>query len=161
MTRKVVDPEKAIHEVEDHDAVLHSAAQLALRSIVAGLSSEDVLANRLNIGAELMKLVGPEAAKIGVEVLAIEVKDVMLPSEIRKAFTDVVTARKEGEASLERARAEGAALRSLANAARAFENNPGLLELRRLKALEGAAQSYGNTVILGLPEGVMPLARKT
>jgi regulator of protease activity HflC (stomatin/prohibitin superfamily) len=160
ISRKIVEPEKAMHEVEDHDAVMHSAAQLALRSVVAGLSSEDILANRLNIGAELMKLVGPEAEKVGVAILAIEVKDVMLPSEIRKAFTDVVTARKEGEASLERARAEGAALRSLANAARVMDNNPALLSLRWLKALESVGENYGNTLIMGMPEGIVPMAGK-
>jgi len=160
VARQIVEPEKALHEVEDVDAVIHTAAQLALREIVAGFTSEQVLENRLNVREAMRQQVAPEAEKIGVKIHSIEVKDVMLPGEIRKAFTDVITARKEGEASLERARAESAALRNLANAARAFENNPGLLELRRLKAMEGAAQSYGNTVIMGLPEGVLPVVGK-
>lgn len=160
MTRQIVDPEKAMHVAEDHDQAVHSAAQLALRSVIAGLSSGDVLANRLNIGAELMKGVGPEAEKVGVAIQSIEVKDMMLPGEIRKAFTDVVTARKEGEASLERARAEGAALRSLANAARVMDGNPALMSLRWLKALEGVGEHCGNTFVMGLPEGGLPLPGK-
>ena len=152
ITRQVAEPEKALHEVEDADAAVHAAAQLALREIVAGFTSEQVLENRLNVREALQKRVAPEAEKVGVKIHAIEAKDVMLPGEIRKAFTDVITARKEGEASLERARA--------ASAARAFENNPGLLELRRLKAMEGVSQGYGNTVILGLPEGILPIAAK-
>ena len=72
----------------------------------------------------------------------------MVPSELKRAFAGIVAARREGEAALERARGETAALRTLANAGRIVEDNPGLLQLRILQQL-GA--SSGNTIMLGVP----------
>ena len=72
----------------------------------------------------------------------------MVPSELKRAFAGIVAARREGEAALERARGETAALRSLANAGRMVEDNPGLLQLRILQQLGG---SSGNTIMLGMP----------
>ena len=77
----------------------------------------------------------------------------MLPGELKRSFASVIVARKEGEASLERARAETAALRGLANAGRTLADNPGLLQLRILQEL-GA--SSGNTVVFGAGDGAIP-----
>ena len=81
-----------------------------------------------------------------------DVRDVMVPSELKRAYAGIVAARREGEAALERARGEQAALRALANAGRLLEENPGLLQLRVLQQL-GA--SSGNTIMLGIggPDG--------
>jgi len=91
-----------------------------------------------------------------VELLAADIKDVMFPGELKALFAQVVNARKEGEAALERARGETAALRNLANAAGLMEQRPALMQLRVLQTL---GQSTGNTVVLGLGGqfGVVPL----
>ncbi len=82
----------------------------------------------------------------------------MLPGEMKKVFTQVVKAQKEGQAALERARGETAALRSLANAARMMDDNPNLLQLR---ALQGLEVSSGNTLMLGLPNGAVPVVKQS
>jgi regulator of protease activity HflC (stomatin/prohibitin superfamily) len=69
----------------------------------------------------------------------------MVPATARRAFSQVVKAQKEGQAALERARGETAALRRLANAAKMIEDNPNLLQLR---ALQSIADSTGNTLPL-------------
>jgi len=66
-------------------------------------------------------------------------------------------ARKEGEAALERARGETAALRSLANAARMLQDNPQLMQLRMLQAM---GESAGNTLVVGLPSGATTLPQR-
>ncbi len=66
------------------------------------------------------------------------------------------SSKQEGQAALERARGESAALRNLANAARLLEGNPALLNLRLMQSLS-AAQSAGNTLVLGMPGGFVPL----
>jgi hypothetical protein len=81
----------------------------------------------------------------------------MFPGEMKKAFAQVVKAQKEGQAALERARGETAALRNLANAARMMDDNPNLLQLRALQSL---ADSGGNTLVFGVPNGTVPLSRK-
>jgi regulator of protease activity HflC (stomatin/prohibitin superfamily) len=95
---------------------------------------------------------------IGLRLHAVEVKDVMFPGELKKIFAEVVRAQKEGQAALERARGETAALRSLANAARMVQESPALMSLRVLQSVAGAAAS-GGTVVLGVPQGIVPVAQ--
>jgi hypothetical protein len=89
---------------------------------------------------------------IGVELLNVDVRDVMVPSESKRAYAGI-GARREGEAALERARGEQAALRALANAGRLLEESPGLLQLRVIQQL-GA--SSGNTIAPGSGTGRRP-----
>jgi regulator of protease activity HflC (stomatin/prohibitin superfamily) len=153
---QITDPIKAIHETQQWQGDLYNGAQIALRGVVSGIATEALLNQRLEIGAQLLARVQPEAAKIGITVLAAEVKDVMLPADLKRAFSEVLKAKQEGHAALERARGESAALRNLANAARLLEGNPALMNLRLIQSLS-AAQNAGNTLVLGVPGGFVPL----
>jgi regulator of protease activity HflC (stomatin/prohibitin superfamily) len=104
----------------------------------------------------LLARVQPDMAKIGINVLAVEVKDVMFAADLKRAFAEVLKAKQEGQAALERARGESAALRNLANAARVLDGNPALMNLRFLQSLT-AAQNAGNTLVVGMPGGFVPL----
>jgi regulator of protease activity HflC (stomatin/prohibitin superfamily) len=121
--------------------------QLGLREVVAGRTVDEVLAARTMIGPEILALVAPQVMTIGIELTAVEVRDVMVPADLKRAFAAVVAARHEGAAALERARGETAALRSLANAGRMVGDNPGLLSLRVVQELSARS---GNTIVLGL-----------
>ena len=99
---------------------------------------EALLTQRVAIGAQLRELIAPQAEAVGVQVHAVEVRDVMLPGELRKAFSEVLKAKQEGQAALERARGESAALRNLVNAARLIDNQPALATLRFLQTLGNA-----------------------
>jgi len=78
----------------------------------------------------------------------VAIRDLTLPGELKKLFTQVVKARQEGLATLERARGETAALRNLANAAALVERSPQLLQLR---ALQVAEQHQASTLVFGMP----------
>jgi regulator of protease activity HflC (stomatin/prohibitin superfamily) len=156
ITFQVADPVKAMHEVQDWRGHLYNAVQLALRTLIAAQAVEALLGQRLALGKELLATVQPEAGKIGVTVQAVEVKDVMFPGELKKGFTEVLKAKQEGQAALERARGESAALRNLANAARLLQNNPALQNLRLLQSIS-AAGAAGNTLVMGLPTTFLPL----
>jgi len=155
VTYQVADAAKAAHETQSWQSDLYTMAQLSLRAIVNGIAVEALLNQRLDIGAQVLARVQSEAAKIGINVLATEVKDVMFPAELKRAFADVLKAKQEGHAALERARGESASLRNLANAARVLEGNPALMNLRLMQSLT-AAQNAGNTLVLGVP-GFVPL----
>lgn len=160
VTYKVVDPIKAVHETQNYQGDLHAAVQLALRDLVGGVSAEAVLEKRLDFGDEMLKRVKEAVEPVGLSVHGVAIKDVMLPAELRKAFSEVITARKEGQAALERARAESAAIRSLANAAKVMQDHPSLVNLRYLQTLEGLnGQFGGNTFVLGLPDGLLPVKK--
>jgi len=153
VTVQMAEPLKAMHEVQDWRAHLYSTVQIALRGLVASQPVEALLIQRLELGKQLLAAVRPEAEKIGVTVQATEVKDVMFPGDLKKAFAEVLRAKQEGQAALERARGESAALRNLANAARLMESNPALQNLRLIQSISTA----GNTLVMGLPTGFVPL----
>jgi regulator of protease activity HflC (stomatin/prohibitin superfamily) len=155
VTYQIVDAVKAAHETQSWQADLYNAAQLALRAVVSGVEVEALLNQRVEIGSQILARVQPEAAKIGINTHSVEVKDVMFPAELKRAFAEVLKSKQEGQAALERARSESAALRNLANAAKLLENNPALLNLRLMQSLS-AAQTAGNTLVLGVP-GFVPL----
>lgn len=156
VTYHIADAAKATHETQNYITDLYNAAQVALRAVVSGVAAEALLAQRFELGAQLLARVQPEAAKIGLNVLAVEVKDVMFAADLKRAFADVLKAKQEGQAALERARGESAALRNLANAARVLDGNPALMNLRFLQSLT-AAQNAGNTLVVGVPGGLVPL----
>jgi regulator of protease activity HflC (stomatin/prohibitin superfamily) len=156
VTCQVADPAKAAHETQNWVGDLYNAAQLAVRAVVGGVIVEALLNQKMEIGAQLLARVKADVEKIGVSVLAVEVKDVMFPPDLKRAFAEVLKAKQEGQAALERARGETAALRNLANAARVLEGNPALMNLRLMQSLS-TAQSAGNTLVLGVPGGFVPL----
>jgi regulator of protease activity HflC (stomatin/prohibitin superfamily) len=151
----VADPVAAVTNDQSYVAALYAALHAGLREALAGRTADDILASRAGLGPAVGAAVGSEVARLGVELLGVDVRDVMVPSEMKRAFAGIVAARREGEAALERARGETAALRGLANAGRMLDDNPGLLQLRILQQL-GA--SSGNTVMLGLPAQAVPPA---
>ncbi len=156
VTYQIADAVKAAHETQNWLGDLYTAAQLALRSVVSGVAAEALLTQRLDLAPQLLARVQPDAAKIGLSVHAVEVKDVMLPADLKRAYGDVLKAKQEGQAALERARGESASLRNLANAARVLEGNPALMNLRVLQSL-ASAQNAGHTLVLGMPAGFVPL----
>lgn len=85
----------------------------------------ELLRTRADIPARLKELAAPRLRTLGIELEDASLRDLMFPGELKKIFTQVVKARREGMAALEKARGETAALRNLANAAAMIERNPG------------------------------------
>lgn len=160
VTYQVVDPAKAAHETQNWLGDLYNAAQIALRAVAGGVTIEVLLGQRLDIGTQLLARVKADVEKIGINVIAVEIKDVSLPNDLKRAFADVLKAKQEGQAALERARGESASLRNLANAARVLEGNPALMNLRLMQSLT-AAQHAGNTLVVGMPGGFVPLKQSS
>jgi len=153
---EVGDPVAAMTRDAAWPRTLYLLLQLALRDSVTRRTLDETLAARRELGPEIRDAAAGRLAALGVELLEVEVRDVMLPGELKRSYASVLVARKEGEAALERARAETAALRSLANAGRTVSDNPGLLQLRILQEIGG---SSGNTVVFGAPDaGLVPKA---
>jgi regulator of protease activity HflC (stomatin/prohibitin superfamily) len=154
---QVVDPNVAINKNANFRTSLYLTLQMALREVVGKEKIDVLMENRAAIGTRLMELTSAKASEYGLKLRSADAKDLMFPGEMKKAFSQVVKAQKEGQAALERARGETAALRSLANAARMMDDNPNLLQLRALQAL---ADSSGNTLVLGVGNAPIVLTRK-
>lgn len=142
---EVSDPVTVYKQGGWHDR-FYLATQLSLRNAVASMTLEDTLNSRASMDTALSNDLAPIADQLGLTMTGIAVRDFVVPGELKRAVSEVVTARLSGQAALERARGESAALRSLGNAARAVADNPALLQLRLIQQME---TSSGNTYVLG------------
>ena len=156
-TCRTTDPRRWHEAVDDADGFVYAALQVALREVVAGRTLDELLTAREALPETLRTAVASRAEAVGVAVEDVAVRDVMVPAELRRAAAGVATARAEGQASLERARAEVAATRALANAARMVAEQPGLLKLRTLQAVETGGATVVLTTGAGTDVAVRPV----
>jgi len=138
---EVTDVKKAILKQENYTDALYLTLQLALREIITLTTADNLLASRNDIGKKVSDICGPKLEQMGLKLHVSDIKDIMFPGDLKKVFSKVVEAQKEGLAILEKARGETAALRQLANAAKLLEENPYLMQLRML-------QSTGHTFVI-------------
>ena len=138
LVMRVVDPVVYVEASVSADQAVYIAVQLVLRSAVAGVPAEDLLTSRAEIDATLATGAAETAATYGLAVDQAGVRDLAFPGDLKRVFAQAATAKQEAKAALERARGETAALRSLANASRAFDSHPNLLRLRTLQAIEAS-----------------------
>jgi regulator of protease activity HflC (stomatin/prohibitin superfamily) len=143
MRWQVVDP-IAYTAVADAEAVVYLAVQIALRDELSGRDALDVVrTGRAEVGPALLEAARLAAAGVGISLEDLVIKDIVLPAELRAAYADVLTARQRGQVQLETARAESAALRSMANAAKLLDEHPALARLRLVQAA-----TYGSKLVL-------------
>ena len=151
---EVTGPELVVSRSDDYLQAIYLTLQLALREVVGGSTIDDILAGRPQLSDRLFELTREPVEALGVKLLSVSIRDIMFPGELKKIFAQVVEARQQGLAALERARGETAALRNLANAAKLASDNPALMQLRLLQHL---GESSGNSVVLGFPPSTVPL----
>ncbi len=151
---RVADPIKAATVTMYADMELRVAAQMALREAVSVMKFDELMESRASIGQRMLTEIKSRASEFGYEILAVDVRDVMLSGDLKRSYAEVIKARQEGLAALERARGESAAIRNLANAARVLEDHPGLVHLRMLQTV---SREGGNTLVVGMPDGVIPM----
>jgi len=140
---RIVDPEKAALTTADVNATLYRLIQFAIREAVAARTLDEILAARDTIDREVRGYVTERAAALGAEVGEIGVKDVILPGDVRELLNKVVEAERVAKANIIRRQEETAATRSLLNTAKLMENNPLLLRLKELEALEKLVEKVG------------------
>lgn len=154
---EIADPYIAINRVESYQESLYIVLQLALREIVSSAKIDQLLERRNSFDERLMEIASNQVEAFGLRLISVSIKDIIFPGDLKKIFTQVIKAQKEGLAALEKARGETAALRNLANAAKMMENNPALMQLRLIQSLE---DSSDNTFVLGMPSTYTPLPVK-
>jgi len=141
---RVADPLIFVSAADDAKAALYLLLQLGLRAPVADVPVHELVADRGRILDRVAEQVRPAAAELGIALDTVAVRDLSFPAELRSAFAEVVRAREEARAALERTRGEQATLRSLANTAALLERHPTLLRLRAVQA----AERTGGTLVL-------------
>ncbi len=140
---EVTDAQKAALATPDYQNHVYRLVQFAVREAVGGRTLDEVLNDRESVDAQIVNHVRRELGDIGVVVRELGVKDVILPGDMRELINRVVEAEKTAQANLIRRREETAATRSLLNTARLMEDNPTLLRLKELEALERVTERIG------------------
>ena len=136
---RVVDPVKAVTAVKDFQDAFYRSLQYAFRKTLGSLTLDQLLERKATVDDETTGKVRADMAAIGIEVGEIALKDVILPGEMREILNQVVAAEKQAEANVIRRREETNATRSLLNTAKVMAENPVMLRLKELEALEAIA----------------------
>jgi regulator of protease activity HflC (stomatin/prohibitin superfamily) len=148
---RVMDPIKAITEVEDFYFATSQIAQTTLRSILGQSQLDDLLTKREEVNAELQKVIDFQTEPWGVKVTAVEVKNVDLPEEMQRAIAKQAEAERERRAKVIHAEGEFQASQKLADAANIIATAPSALQLRFLQTLTEIATEKNSTIIFPVP----------
>ncbi len=148
---RVVDPAKAVTEVEDYFYATSQIAQTTLRSILGQSQLDDLLTKRDELNAELQKVIDFQTEPWGVKVTAVEVKNVDLPTEMLRAIAKQAEAERERRAKVIHAEGEFQAAQKLAEAAQIIGSQPMALQLRYLQTLVEIAAEKNSTTIFPVP----------
>ena len=152
---RIVDPEKAVSLTADLKDYLYKELQFALRQVIGTRSLEEVLGDKLGINQAIAAHVLPKLGEAGLQVPSVGVKDIILPGDVRELMNRVIEAEKTAQANVIKRREETAATRSLLNTAKLMEDNPILLRLKELEALEKVSEKIGNVVVGNGMDGVL------
>ncbi|MDQ6733069.1 MAG: slipin family protein [Nitrospirota bacterium] len=152
---RVVDPQRAIIEVEDYLYATSMMSQTTLRSVLGQGQLDDLLARREEINTELQRIIDTQTEPWGVKVSAVEVKNVDLPQEMQRAIAKQAEAERERRSKVIHAEGEYQAAQRLADAANIMSQNPVSLQLRYLQTLVEIAAEKNSTTIFPIPIDIL------
>jgi regulator of protease activity HflC (stomatin/prohibitin superfamily) len=158
---RVIDPIRAITEVENFLLATSQIAQTTLRSVLGKAELDALLAERERLNMELQRIIDEQTEPWGVKVTTVEVKDVELPSEMQRAIARQAEAERERRAKVIAADGEFQASEKLSQAANIISQNPATLQLRYLQTLLEMGVNQNTTIVFPLPlDLVKPLMER-
>jgi regulator of protease activity HflC (stomatin/prohibitin superfamily) len=148
---RVMDPALAVIEVQDYLYATAQLAQTTLLSVLGQVELDELLADRRKVNDILKRIIDERTDFWGIEVSAVEIKDVLLPEKMRRAIARQAEAERERRAKVIGAQGELQASETLAQAARMLQSQPASLQLRYLQTLTEIAAENNSTTIFPLP----------
>jgi regulator of protease activity HflC (stomatin/prohibitin superfamily) len=156
---RVVDPSRAIVDVENYTYATSQLAQTTLRSVLGQVDLDDLLAARERLNQELQQILDRHTDPWGIKVSAVEVKHVDLPEDMRRAMARQAEAEREKRAKIIHAEGELIASEKLTQAAAVISAESGAMTLRYLQTLNEIAAEQNSTIIFPLPIDLLGLVR--
>jgi regulator of protease activity HflC (stomatin/prohibitin superfamily) len=154
---RVVQPVPAVVRVQNYLFAVSQAAQTNLRAMLGKYDLDTLLSEREAINRELHGIIAQRTHEWGVEVIGVEVKDVDLPDDLRRAMAREAEADREARALLISADAERKASRVLSDAAAVIAQNPGAMQLRFLQTVAAVATEQNSTLVMPIPIELLSL----
>jgi regulator of protease activity HflC (stomatin/prohibitin superfamily) len=152
---KVRSAEKAIIEVENYAYAISQLAQTTMRNIVGEVELDELLSNRDDISTKIRQIIDSASDPWGIQVDAVELKDVLLPEEMKRVISKQAEAEREKRAVIIKAQGEVDSAKNMAKAAKMLHEADGALHLRTLQSLNDLSSDQSNTVIFAIPLEVL------
>ncbi|MFH1845716.1 MAG: slipin family protein [bacterium] len=159
---RVIEPNDAIVKVEDYMFATLQMAQTTLRSVVGQAELDELLSNREKLNLEIQEILDKSTDPWGIKVSTVEIKDVDLPVEMRRAMARQAEAERERRSKVIHADGEFQASKQLAKAARVISSEPATIQLRYLQTLTDIARENNSVTIFPVPIDLLShlMARK-
>jgi regulator of protease activity HflC (stomatin/prohibitin superfamily) len=148
---RVLDPEKAFLQVEDYHYATSQLAQTTLRSICGQAELDEILAEREKLNMKIQEILDADTEPWGVKVSKVEIKEIDLPEEMKRAMAKQAEAERERRAKIINAEGELQAAKTLLEAAQIMAQNPITLQLRYLQTLTEISTEKNSTILFPLP----------
>src|SRR5687767_5087975 len=148
---RVIDPRKAVVEVENYNYATSQLAQTTLRSVLGQAELDDLLSERERLNTQLQQILDHQTDPWGIKVSAVEVKHVDLPQDMQRAMARQAEAEREKRAKIIHADGEFQASEMLSQAAAVINREPATITLRYLQTLTEIAAEKNSTIIFPLP----------
>jgi regulator of protease activity HflC (stomatin/prohibitin superfamily) len=148
---RVIEPQKAIIEVENYLVATSQLSQTTLRSVLGQSELDDILSQREKINQRLQKIIDSQTEPWGVKVTHVEVKQIDLPQEMQRAMAKQAEAERERRSKVISAEGEFQASQRLSDAAKILSEQPSALTLRYLQTLREIASDKNSTTIFPVP----------
>jgi len=152
---RVMDPSKAVVQVEHYPAATAQMALTTLRGVVGQVELDEVLSERDKINKRLQEIIDEATDPWGIKVSAVEIKDVELPEAMQRAMASQAEAERNRRARVINAEGEKQASLKLAEAAEILHKEPGALFIRTLQTIKDATEEKATTVVIPLPMELM------
>ncbi|MFN8543202.1 MAG: slipin family protein [Candidatus Binatia bacterium] len=152
---RVLDPARAVVEVENYLFATSQNAQTTLRSVCGEVELDDLLAEREKINTQLQTIIDQHTDPWGVKVVQVAIKHIDLPEEMRRAMARQAEAERERRAKVIAAEGEAQAAQRLADAAAIMSKDPMTLQLRYLQTLAEIATENNSTTIFPVPIDIL------
>ena len=148
---RVIDPRRAVVEVENYNYATSQLAQTTLRSVLGQAELDDLLAQRDRLNAQLQQILDHQTDPWGIKVSAVEVKHVDLPQDMQRAMARQAEAEREKRGKIIHAEGELIASEKLAQAAGVLAQQPSAITLRYLQTLTEIGSEQNSTIVFPLP----------
>lgn len=148
---KIIDPAKAVNEVENYYYAVSQMAQTSMRNVIGSVTLNDLLAEQEKIADRIQKDIDRITRGWGVDVQAVELKDIELPDSMIRTMAKRAEAEREKEATIIVSQGEVLAAQNLSQAAQMMAATPGAMHLRTLKALDDVSSNPSTTIVVGIP----------
>ncbi len=148
---RVLDPEKAVTEVERYDYATSQIALTTMRSVIGQAELDELLSERDKLNKQLQKTIDDATDPWGIKVSAVEIKDVGLPKEMQRAMAAQAEAERNRRARIITADGEFQASKKIAEAANVLQSEKGGMFIRTLQTIKEATEEKATTVVIPFP----------